>query len=764
MPKDRRSRSTRGKAKAAVGPASAMATLQKTRDDTVSQHRHAPTTRASYNGYVARARAFLAVYCKGDGSDELANQQSESQPSDVDVPADKPWLDPLFKHAFDDTPNKYSPEAVELFITHKCVNEGCKKSTADSICAALKKLWEESNKDGLYREAWFYDETRKQCRGNPVESPRVQDLVKSLRNMYAADGGERNHSLAMKFPILEKIRRWSESRCPVSSVEERIEDASMSERELRTEVLMRNTYFSLAFTLWTRNEELANLKYQDITFNCEGPEPYHEPCFRVHLANRKGWQRKLDATQHSSSRHEYDQDRGIYDQPATPAMNAYVDVKLWVRYLEVNHYGRKLQGDDYIFPAIGCNGVYKPGEHISHDAVQKMIDKAVDGANITRPSGGVFSTHCFRRGGAQYRFMYAPPAERWTLARIKWWGGWSVNESRDTIIRYLLDELQFMEESHADALSAVAPSYSASLMGVQSEREPVTRGEMRVMCHTLQNQFCGGLDGIRNSMSNLTNVFSTAIAAASDRLRISPGYPTPFSHGTSGMPEISSMPVAATATSVGCSPWEHQHGYQTTNSFASSYPPIPLQQVGSSRWLSPPAYGSHSAATAGSDAPLGLNLQYPLPGIPSLAASFPTWTSATTPIAPIATSETDSNSRSALSSLPPPGLSIPDIRIKDKALELVISHWQHPNPSCGLIVALKDWPVEWYSGANKDKFAMKRYTRQVVALEYLEVYKSDDARFKRDYPEWNKGFTKLHKAVNAKREARGEREHRSRQR
>lgn len=29
-------------------------------------------------------------------------------------------------------------------FTHKCVNKGCKKSTADSICAALRKLWDES--------------------------------------------------------------------------------------------------------------------------------------------------------------------------------------------------------------------------------------------------------------------------------------------------------------------------------------------------------------------------------------------------------------------------------------------------------------------------------------------------------------------------------------------------------------------------------------------------------------------------------------------
>jgi hypothetical protein len=39
-----------------------------------------------------------------------------------------------------------------------------------------------------------------------------------------------------------------------------------------------------------------------------------------------------------------------------------------------------------------------------------------------------FTTHCFRRGGAQYRFQFAPIGQRWTLARIQWWGGWAQGE------------------------------------------------------------------------------------------------------------------------------------------------------------------------------------------------------------------------------------------------------------------------------------------------------------------------------------------------
>ncbi len=55
-----------------------------------------------------------------------------------------------------------------------------------------------------------------------------------------------------------------------------------------------------------------------------------------------------------------------------------------------------------------------------------------------------------------------------------------------------------------------------------------------------------------------------------------------------------------------------------------------------------------------------------------------------------------------------------------ETLKMVLSQWQEASPEHGLIRALKDRPPTWYSGANKDKFGMKRFSRQVIALEYLD--------------------------------------------
>ena len=77
---------------------------------------------------------------------------------------------------------------------------------------------------------------------------------------------------------------------------------------------------------------------------------------------------------------------------------------------------------------MGANGVLQPGSHITSSTIQIWLDEAVAHSEITMPPGGRFSLHCFRRGGAQYRFMHAPIGERWTLDRIRWWGGWADGE------------------------------------------------------------------------------------------------------------------------------------------------------------------------------------------------------------------------------------------------------------------------------------------------------------------------------------------------
>jgi integrase len=98
----------------------------------------------------------------------------------------------------------------------------------------------------------------------------------------------------------------------------------------------------------------------------------------------------------------------------------------WLDFYANEVLHRPLEPEDYIFPTISTNGIVHPHQHITSEVVQKEINEFAAAADIT--GAGYFTTHCFRRGGAQYRFMFAQIGERWTLARIRWWGGWAEGE------------------------------------------------------------------------------------------------------------------------------------------------------------------------------------------------------------------------------------------------------------------------------------------------------------------------------------------------
>ncbi|KAG2351498.1 hypothetical protein BDR07DRAFT_1501225 [Suillus spraguei] len=111
--------------------------------------------------------------------------------------------------------------------------------------------------------------------------------------------------------------------------------------------------------------------------------------------------------------------------------------------------------------------------------------------------------------------------------------------------------------------------------------------------------------------------------------------------------------------------------------------------------------------------------------------------------------------------LPTPGLVIPRIPVahsdgtsspKNKSWKEIIEHWLVGNRDRGLTTPLKDWPREWYQGANR-RFASKYHQRATIALEFINQYESNEACFLAAYPEAELGHTQLLKAVNKARAA-----------
>ncbi len=153
----------------------------------------------------------------------------------------------------------------------------------------------------------------------------------------------------------------------------------------------------------------------------------------------------------------------------------------WLRHLE-QLLQRPLTENDFIFPAISSTGKLKFGEPASRTGFESLMDEIVKGSGVLGDRNGKFTTHCFRRGGAQYRFMWA--SRRWSLKAVKWWGGWSSNDNVGTIMRYLLDELMSYEEGFGNIMMEDRPvNRHETFMGSQSTNlnpsSPVTVQDLK---------------------------------------------------------------------------------------------------------------------------------------------------------------------------------------------------------------------------------------------------------------------------------------------
>ena len=113
----------------------------------------------------------------------------------------------------------------------------------------------------------------------------------------------------------------------------------------------------------------------------------------------------------------------IYWQDDVPEIDMSIHLPRWKAFL-VNQIGRELEDDDFLFPYIAPNGLIYTKRAMSYSTLQTLLTGFSLGAGVKSH----FTTHCFRQGGAQYRFMFAPIGKRWSLSRIRWWGGWAVGE------------------------------------------------------------------------------------------------------------------------------------------------------------------------------------------------------------------------------------------------------------------------------------------------------------------------------------------------
>ncbi|THU95692.1 hypothetical protein K435DRAFT_665894 [Dendrothele bispora CBS 962.96] len=456
------------------------------------KHSNAGNTNSGYASVRSRTKAWAKEFASKTATEEKEKLFEESQeivdimaePEDEDASiaeANKYEKIPDdFATALDGAPTSTTPLVIRLYMYVKCFEEGLGDSTAWSIFSAWKKYYDDLGGEGEYRDRKFeFDRETKKFVGNPTETPLVKDMLDACKNK---DGeSDRKHSRPMSFDDMSTLFKWSWSICP--------DDAPIQtadELKVKTRHLSFRAYISTAFVLWTRSCETSKLKGKDIDWVAPprpNAPPGDPPAIEIRLTNRKGWQRKKRKGGDQRSGHSY----LIPAQPMTPAIDAKARLEAHKSHIETHVLKRALEPEEYIFPSMSANGLSAHfNTHMDPEKMQKVVKEFAKCAGL--PGWDGYTTHCFRRGGAQYRFMYAPNGERWTLAKIRWWGGWALNERRDTLIRYLLDELRTYEEDHSDSLFPINLAKDQSFMGEAAEQAPLKTSEARILIANLENR------------------------------------------------------------------------------------------------------------------------------------------------------------------------------------------------------------------------------------------------------------------------------------
>ncbi len=104
---------------------------------------------------------------------------------------------------------------------------------------------------------------------------------------------------------------------------------------------------------------------------------------------------------------------------------------MWLKYVREKN-AEPAHEDHYLFPAISPTGQMYLGRQVDAHVYSTQFAKVmVDCGLSDKHLEGKFTTHCCRRGGAQYRYSFAK--QRWSLNAIKWWGGWGKDESNVSI-------------------------------------------------------------------------------------------------------------------------------------------------------------------------------------------------------------------------------------------------------------------------------------------------------------------------------------------
>ncbi|EJD42036.1 hypothetical protein AURDEDRAFT_126672 [Auricularia subglabra TFB-10046 SS5] len=358
------------------------------RQVTESHLRSANTIR-QYSTYVNAAKAWLASGAAGNDVDPQAFSRI--------------------------TPS--TPVAARRFLAYKRVGgvNGKKCGVSSFICirAALKDLFERELR--CQGQFWMVDSATGRCYGNPIYEQEFVYYFKAVSNQDKSVAPKQSHAItADELRVLQEYL-----------------DDNFAPNDIRSSFF--KVFMTLAFNLWTRPEELLSLSICHVGLNIVPNDgvPYHQiSLFRPKTAD-----------------HEEQRQVMLLPQDLIKHVDAFKPLNNWFEVMRAQ--GLSLSPADPLFPAIKQeNGsiILRDTQRQDYRSTLDLFKDLCEACGMPRDEK--WTLQGFRRGGAQYRFFYAPVL--WEFNRCKWWGGWDAKGR--TIEKYLLNLRAQVEAWQGDAL------------------------------------------------------------------------------------------------------------------------------------------------------------------------------------------------------------------------------------------------------------------------------------------------------------------------
>ncbi|KAG6819855.1 hypothetical protein H0H93_007999 [Arthromyces matolae] len=404
--------------KPAHAPQERVEDLDKAQADFINKYSRQENTISKYQGELRRAQEYV-----DSRADFLAKNPSSNtkgyKPDDV-------------RASLRSNPNHLSVTMLKEYTSERCINQGCGYSTAAGIQGAFSWLWKNSG-DG-YSGAYIYREDIGVC-GNPTAAESFKELIHALARREKET--VRNHAEAFTYPDTIQLFAWSFSAFSEEELRDFLKKLPQDNVSLAFVLLHARirAIVSLCWTLWLRIGELINLQWKNFEFTVG---KNGRPCMVVHVINRKNSNNGNPDLQDTTYK--------LYEGDDKPeALQAYKHVKQYIELIQA--YSGKFTENDYVFCSIRRHTIYK-NKRTCYTSMLEFVRKITKDAGLEAD----YTTHCFRRGGAAWRFIHAPPEFLWGLIRCQLWGGWKQGERIGTMLKYIVDERERVRGKEDDVL------------------------------------------------------------------------------------------------------------------------------------------------------------------------------------------------------------------------------------------------------------------------------------------------------------------------